>query len=182
MGSADSQSFSSCISISAAARPFEGCRYLFGWAFLLQVETQTKADTGERAQEVPGMTPRTPAGMLVLSAAFFGVAPSGTKYALGGFGPVTAMLVELLAATALLWIVLVRRGYRRLLDRRRVICLGLLEPGLAYLLFSFGLDDDRVDGPNEKFDLASFRHAARAHARLLLGWAEDGVPGKEGAP
>lgn len=54
--------------------------------------------------------------------------------------------------------------------------------GIPTLLFSFGLDDDRVHGPNEKFDLASFRHAARAHARLLLGWAEDGVPRKEGAP
>ncbi len=44
--------------------------------------------------------------------------------------------------------------------------------GIPTLLFSFGLDDDRVHGPNEKFDLACFRHAARAHARLLVGWAE----------
>lgn len=43
--------------------------------------------------------------------------------------------------------------------------------GIPTLLFSFGLDDDRVHGANEKFDLACFRHAARTHARLLLGWA-----------
>lgn len=85
------------------------------------------------------MTRRSPALTLLLAAAFFGVAPTGTKYALGGFGPVTAMLIELSAAAVLLWIVLLRRGYRPLLDRRRVMVLGLLEPGLAYLLFSFGL-------------------------------------------
>lgn len=82
----------------------------------------------------------SPAAALLVAAAFFGIAPTGTKYALGGFGPVTAMLIELLAATALLWIVLLRRGYRRPVDRRRVVVLGLLEPGLAYLLFSFGLN------------------------------------------
>lgn len=85
------------------------------------------------------MTRRSPAVTLLLAAVFFGIAPTGTKYALGGFGPVTAMLVELLAATVVLWIAVLRRGYRRLLDRRRVIVLGLLEPGLAYLLFSLGL-------------------------------------------
>lgn len=54
--------------------------------------------------------------------------------------------------------------------------------GIPTLLFSFGLDDDRVHGPNEKFDLASFRHAARAHARLLLGWADHGAPCEDRAP
>lgn len=86
------------------------------------------------------MTRRSPTGTLLLAALFFGIAPTGTKYALDGFGPVTAMLIELLAATAALWTVLLRRGCRPLLDRRRVLVLGLLEPGLAYLLFSFGLD------------------------------------------
>ena len=86
------------------------------------------------------MTRRSPVVSMLVAAVFFGIAPTGTKYALAGFGPVTAMLIELLAATVLLWIVLLRRGYRRLLDTRRVLVLGLLEPGLAYLLFSFGLD------------------------------------------
>ncbi|MCF3933444.1 M20/M25/M40 family metallo-hydrolase [Acuticoccus sp. M5D2P5] len=39
--------------------------------------------------------------------------------------------------------------------------------GLDVLLFSFGLDDDRPHGPDEKFELACFRHGARAHARIL---------------
>jgi acetylornithine deacetylase/succinyl-diaminopimelate desuccinylase-like protein len=39
--------------------------------------------------------------------------------------------------------------------------------GIDTLLFSFGLDDDQVHSPNEKFELACFRHGARAHARLL---------------
>lgn len=42
--------------------------------------------------------------------------------------------------------------------------------GIPTVLFSFGLDDDRVHGPNEKFDLACFRLAARSHARLLSRW------------
>jgi acetylornithine deacetylase/succinyl-diaminopimelate desuccinylase-like protein len=39
--------------------------------------------------------------------------------------------------------------------------------GIDTLLFSFGLDDDQVHSPNEKFELACYRHGARAHARLL---------------
>jgi acetylornithine deacetylase/succinyl-diaminopimelate desuccinylase-like protein len=39
--------------------------------------------------------------------------------------------------------------------------------GLDCLLMGFGLDDDQIHGPNEKFDLRCFHHGARAHARLL---------------
>lgn len=54
--------------------------------------------------------------------------------------------------------------------------------GIPTLLFSFGLDDDRVHGADEKFDLACFRHAARAHARLLVGWAEKPPVPEDGTP
>ena len=39
--------------------------------------------------------------------------------------------------------------------------------GLDTLLAGFGLDDDCVHSPNEKFDLACFHRGTRAHARLL---------------
>lgn len=76
----------------------------------------------------------------MVAALLFGIAPTGTKYALGGFGPVTVLVVELLAATIVLWLALLCNGYRRPRCWRRVLVLGLLEPGLACLLFDFGLD------------------------------------------
>ncbi len=39
--------------------------------------------------------------------------------------------------------------------------------GLETVLMGFGLDDDRVHSPNEKFELACFALGARAHALLI---------------
>jgi acetylornithine deacetylase/succinyl-diaminopimelate desuccinylase-like protein len=39
--------------------------------------------------------------------------------------------------------------------------------GLDTVLMGFGLDDDRIHSPNEKFEVACFRHGLRTHARLL---------------
>lgn len=39
--------------------------------------------------------------------------------------------------------------------------------GVESLLMGFGLEDDQVHSPNEKFDWRCFRHGVRAHARLL---------------
>jgi acetylornithine deacetylase/succinyl-diaminopimelate desuccinylase-like protein len=39
--------------------------------------------------------------------------------------------------------------------------------GLDTLLVGFGLDDDRVHSPNEKFELSCFRLGMRTHARLI---------------
>ncbi len=39
--------------------------------------------------------------------------------------------------------------------------------GVPALLMGFGLDDDQVHSPNEKFELRCFHHGLRSHARLL---------------
>ena len=44
--------------------------------------------------------------------------------------------------------------------------------GLETLLAGFGLDDDCIHSPNEKFELACFHRGTRAHARLLSAFAE----------
>ncbi len=43
--------------------------------------------------------------------------------------------------------------------------------GLDTLLMGFGLDDDQVHSPNEKFEQRCFHHGIRSHARLLAKFA-----------
>ncbi len=90
---------------------------------------------------VPSPTPwlHRPAVALVVAAGLWGVAVSGTKYALGGFDPVTLLSVELLAGAGVLWIALLIRGYRPPRSWWLPVVLGLLEPALAYLGDTFGL-------------------------------------------
>ena len=59
-------------------------------------------------------------------------------------------------------------GQRRLDPGGDVASLVL---GLDSLLMGFGLDDDQVHSPNEKFEQACFHHGIRSHARLLAKFA-----------
>jgi acetylornithine deacetylase/succinyl-diaminopimelate desuccinylase-like protein len=43
--------------------------------------------------------------------------------------------------------------------------------GIDSLLMGFGLDDDHVHSPNEKFEQRCFHHGIRSHARLLAKFA-----------
>jgi drug/metabolite transporter (DMT)-like permease len=85
------------------------------------------------------MTPRGPVVALGLAAVSFGSATTGTKFALGGFDPVSLLAVELALATAVLWVGVAARGYRRPRSLGRVMVLGLFEPALAYLGQTAGL-------------------------------------------
>ena len=44
--------------------------------------------------------------------------------------------------------------------------------GIDTLLMGFGLDDDQVHSPNEKFEQCCFHHGIRCHVRLLAKFAE----------
>ena len=83
-------------------------------------------------------------GALVLATMFWGCDSAATKYALHGFGPLTLLAVQLVIASAVLWVVLTVRCHRRgsyaLAAPRRVYAmLGALEPGLAYGGLNYGL-------------------------------------------
>src|ERR1700722_15224664 len=87
----------------------------------------------------PGPWLRRPAVALVVAAGLWGVAVTGTKYALGGFDPVTLLSIELVAGAGVLWIALLVRGCRPPPAWGRAARLGRLEPALAYLGDTFGL-------------------------------------------
>jgi acetylornithine deacetylase/succinyl-diaminopimelate desuccinylase-like protein len=71
----------------------------------------------------------------------------------------------------------VRRGLARVYGREPVLIgcgasipiVGLFQKTLGFdsLLVGFGLEDDRIHAPNEKFELRCFENGVRAHAAIL---------------
>jgi O-acetylserine/cysteine efflux transporter len=104
---------------------------------LLTVASINPAIGGTVVVRMAGL--RQPAVALVVAAGLWGVAVSGTKYALGGFDPLTLLSIELLAGAGVLWAALLIRGYRPPGSWWLPALLGLLEPALAYLGDTFGL-------------------------------------------
>jgi len=78
------------------------------------------------------MITKLPLAALIIASLFWGTAVSITKYALGGFGPITLLTISLIAGTAVLWTVVILRGHRPGPSWRRALLLGLFEPALAY--------------------------------------------------
>ncbi len=82
---------------------------------------------------------RGPVVALAAASCLWGGALTGTEFALDGFDPFTLLFIELLAATLVLWIVQLAKGFRLPGSWRLAVLLGLLEPGAAYLGETFGL-------------------------------------------
>jgi drug/metabolite transporter (DMT)-like permease len=116
---------------------------------------------------------RRPLLSLVIAAALWGAAVSGTKYALRGFDPITLLCAELLAATVALWSVLLVTGYRRPAAWRVAILLGLLEPALAYLGDTVGLS--HINAVNGSIISGLESGLVVVLAALLLGEAVTGA-------
>ncbi len=79
------------------------------------------------------------------------------------------------------WLRAAQRGLHRIFGRDAAVigtggsipAVGLLQRvlGIDSLLVGFGLDDDRVHSPNEKFELHCFRNGIRSHAAMLAEFA-----------
>src|SRR5689334_16934671 len=93
-----------------------------------------------RATRGPGAR-HWPLAALLLASVLWGGAITGTKYSLRAFDPVTLLSVELAAATAVLWSVLLIRGYRPPPSWPAAVLLGLLEPALVVTLAALVLGE-----------------------------------------
>jgi drug/metabolite transporter (DMT)-like permease len=86
--------------------------------------------------------------LAALAALCWGLATVMAKGALLSFPPVELLIVQLTASGAFLWTFAILRGVgaRTIRDSLSLFWLGLIEPGIAYLLALFGLVDTLASG------------------------------------
>lgn len=85
-------------------------------------------------------TRRRAVGLLVAASASWGVTTSLSERVLDALRPADLLFVEVVTASALLWLLsALAGGRRRLGPARPYLLLGLVEPGLLFLLFDVGL-------------------------------------------
>ena len=77
--------------------------------------------------------------MVVVAAFFWGLATPLSKVALRQLTPVDLLGVEIGVGAAMLAVLAVGRGARPGKPQPTLLLLGVLEPGLAFLLFNLGL-------------------------------------------
>ena len=86
------------------------------------------------------MTRATATALMAGAAGCWGVATVTSKLALGQLAATDLFLVEVVTGTAVVWAALAARGGARWpRDWRGFVALGLLEPGLSFILFDVGL-------------------------------------------
>ena len=104
--------------------------------------------------------------------------PEGCHWSIHGHGCNPAIHVP----TESPWLAAAQVGLEKIWNRQGVLigCGGSIPVvgsfqqilGADSLLIGFGLDDDRVHSPNEKFDLASFDGGTRSHAAIVQSLAQ----------
>jgi drug/metabolite transporter (DMT)-like permease len=77
--------------------------------------------------------------LLVLAAACFGVDTTLSAYALDQLRPVDLFVTETVVGALAVWATLAHTGHRPPARLHPYLVLGLMEPGVAYLFFDFGL-------------------------------------------
>lgn len=104
-----------------------------------------------RSRPTGAMARHGPIGWLLLSGVSLGVSTALTKISLEQLTPVDLFGIEIAVSALPLGVLAARRGARLRRPEPSLLLLGVLEPGLAYLLFDLGI-----------------RRTAASHAALLL--------------
>jgi len=102
---------------------------------------------------------------LVLAAACWGVGAIMSKYALNQVPPLTLLIVQLFVSVALLWIATLAQGIRIRCtrDTLHLALIGVLNPGLAYLLSLIGLSRTTAS-------MSALLWAAEPVAIIVFAW------------